>query len=36
MENKKHETTIQLEEQCTKIANEINTGKYDFDSDSSD
>ena len=36
MENKKNETTIQLEEQCTRIANEINTGKYDFDSDSSD
>jgi len=36
MENKKHETTIQLEEQCVKIANEINTGNYNFDSAWSD
>jgi len=33
MEKKKHETTIQLEETCERIAEEINTGEYDFDAD---
>jgi len=34
MEKKKHETTIQLEQQCQRIADEIYTGQYDFEEDS--
>ncbi len=36
MEKKKHESTIQLEQQCQQIADEISTGKYDFDSEYSE
>ena len=34
MENKKRKTTIVLELQCERIADEIRTGEYDFDEDS--
>ena len=32
----KHETTIELEKMCERIANEIHTGTYDFNSEESD
>lgn len=36
MTKQKHETTIQLEKKCENIARQIQTGKYDFDIESSE